>query len=103
MRSWSSCGRRSYRRTQRTSRKSSATSYSRSPTSHESCGIDPESALRAANGKFTRRFRAIEQQLAARGRSLHDATTEELEREWQAVKATEPEGAASRKQEIGDT
>jgi MazG family protein len=55
--------------------------------------IDPESALRAANGKFTRRFRAIEQRLAARGRALHDATPEELEREWQAVKALSPEEA----------
>jgi ATP diphosphatase len=48
--------------------------------------IEPESALRAANGKFTRRFRAIEQRLAARGRSLHEASGDELEREWQAVK-----------------
>lgn len=55
--------------------------------------VDPESALRAANGKFTRRFRAIEQRLAARGRALHDATPEELEREWQAVKALSPEEA----------
>ena len=54
---------------------------------------DPESALRAANGKFTRRFRAIEHRLAARGRALHDATPEELEREWQAVKALSPEEA----------
>ena len=51
--------------------------------------VDPESALRAANGKFTRRFRAIEQRLAMRGRSLHDATPEELEHEWQAVKQEE--------------
>ena len=58
--------------------------------------VDPESALRAANGKFTRRFRAIEQRLAARGRSLHDATPEELEREWQAVKAMQPEEAGDR-------
>ena len=55
--------------------------------------VDPESALRAANGKFTRRFRAIERRLATRGRSLHDATAEELEREWQAVKALSPEEA----------
>ena len=48
--------------------------------------IDPESALRAANNKFTRRFRSVEQRLAAEGQSLHDATTDELEREWQAVK-----------------
>ena len=55
--------------------------------------VDPESALRTANGKFTRRFRAIEQRLAARGRALHDATPEELEREWQAVKALSPDEA----------
>ncbi len=48
--------------------------------------IDPESALRAANAKFTRRFRAVEHRLAERGDSLHDATPEALEREWQAVK-----------------
>ncbi|MDA1092548.1 MAG: nucleoside triphosphate pyrophosphohydrolase [Acidobacteria bacterium] len=48
--------------------------------------IDPESALRAANNKFTRRFRAVEQRLTADGRSLHEATSDELEREWQAVK-----------------
>ena len=65
--------------------------------------VDPESALRAANGKFTRRFRAIEQRLAARGRALHDATPEELEREWQAVKALSPEEAGDRRQEAGDS
>ena len=54
--------------------------------------IDPESALRAANNKFTRRFRAVEQRLTADGRSLHDATSDELEREWQAVKRTSPAG-----------
>ena len=64
--------------------------------------VDPESALRAANGKFTRRFRAIEQRLAARGRSLHDATPEELEREWRAVKALSPEEAGGRSP-TGDT
>ena len=64
--------------------------------------VDPESALRAANGKFTRRFRAIEQRLAARGRSLHDATPEELEREWQAVKRM-PEETGGRRQEAGDS
>ena len=55
--------------------------------------IDPESALRAANGTFPRRFRAIEQRLAARGRALYDATPAELEREWQAVKALSPDEA----------
>ena len=58
--------------------------------------VDPESALRAANGKFTRRFRAIEKRLAARGRSLHEATADELEQEWQAVKQM-PEETADRR------
>ena len=49
--------------------------------------VDPESALRTANAKFTRRFRAVEQRLESRGRTLHDASSEELEREWEAVKS----------------
>jgi MazG family protein len=57
--------------------------------------IDPESALRSANGKFTRRFRAIEHRFAARGRSLHEATAAELEHEWQTVKALPPEETGS--------
>ena len=56
--------------------------------------VDPESALRTANAKFTRRFRAVEQRLESRGRTLHDASPDELEREWQTVKSvystTEP-------------
>ena len=48
--------------------------------------VDPESALRAANVKFTRRFRAVERRLGERGRSLDEATSAELEQEWQAVK-----------------
>ena len=48
--------------------------------------VDPESALRAANAKFTRRFRAVEQRFESRGRTLHDASPDELEREWEAVK-----------------
>ena len=51
--------------------------------------VDPESALRTANTKFTRRFRAVERRLEDRGRSLHDASPDELEREWQAVKAAD--------------
>ncbi|HEY2434261.1 MAG TPA: nucleoside triphosphate pyrophosphohydrolase [Vicinamibacterales bacterium] len=49
-------------------------------------GIDPESALRRANGKFTSRFDALEARLHARGRSVHEASLEEMEREWAAVK-----------------
>ena len=49
-------------------------------------GIEPEAALRRANETFTRRFDAVEQAFAARGRSLQDATLEEMEDEWRRVK-----------------
>ena len=55
-------------------------------------GVDPESALRTANARFTRRFGAVEQRLEDRGRALSDASPGELEREWQAVKAQEAAG-----------
>ena len=51
-------------------------------------GIEPEAALRRANEKFTRRFEALEQAFAGRGRSLQDATLPELEDEWQRLKST---------------
>jgi tetrapyrrole methylase family protein/MazG family protein len=50
-------------------------------------GIEPEAALRRANEKFTRRFDAVEQAFSARGRALSDATLDEMESEWQRVKA----------------
>ena len=49
-------------------------------------GIEPEAALRRANEKFTRRFDSVERAFAARGRSLQDATLQEMEDEWQRVK-----------------
>jgi ATP diphosphatase len=49
-------------------------------------GIDPESALRKANEKFTKRFEALEDNLHAQGRSVHDATLEQMEGEWARVK-----------------
>lgn len=52
-------------------------------------GVEPEDALRATNAKFTRRFRAIEAQLAAEGRSPAESTLEEMDAIWTAVKATE--------------
>ena len=52
-------------------------------------GIEPESALRRANDKFTRRFDALEAAFTARGRPVHDATLEEMEDEWQRVKSSE--------------
>lgn len=50
-------------------------------------GIEPEAALRRANDKFTRRFDAVEAAFASRGRPLADASLEEMEAEWQRVKA----------------
>ncbi len=50
---------------------------------------DPEAALRHANAKFLRRFQAIEARYAAAGLELTEATLEELETAWQAVKADE--------------
>jgi ATP diphosphatase len=49
--------------------------------------IDPETALRATNAKFVRRFAVIEKTLAARGRSAAEASLEEMEAIWQAAKA----------------
>jgi MazG family protein len=51
-------------------------------------GVEPEAALRRATEKFTARFDAVERALLARGRSLNDATLEEMEAEWQAVKSS---------------
>ncbi len=51
--------------------------------------VDPDSALRRANAKFERRFRAIETRLAAAGRTLAEASLEEMEVAWNAAKADE--------------
>jgi nucleoside triphosphate diphosphatase len=51
--------------------------------------VDPEAALRAANHKFTRRFRRIEVLLAADGRSPAQSSLEEMDRLWDRAKAEE--------------
>jgi MazG family protein len=51
--------------------------------------VDPEQALRFASRKFERRFRAVETRLIAGGKSTADASLEEMEAEWQRVKAEE--------------
>ncbi|CAN5158964.1 nucleoside triphosphate pyrophosphohydrolase [soil metagenome] len=53
-------------------------------------GIDPEAALRVANAKFERRFRYIEEILAARGSSPAQSTLEEMDRLWDEAKSREP-------------
>ncbi|RDC75388.1 nucleoside triphosphate pyrophosphohydrolase [Rhodovulum sp. 12E13] len=55
-------------------------------------GVDPEAALRRTNAKFTRRFAAVEDGLAAEGRSPAEATLEEMESHWQAAKRAEHGG-----------
>ena len=52
-------------------------------------GLDPESCLRAANAKFTRRFNAVERSLAEEGQSPADATLDAMEAHWAAVKRLE--------------
>lgn len=54
--------------------------------------IDPEAALRGANAKFTRRFRAIEAALAAQGRRPQDSDLSAMDALWNAAKATERGG-----------
>jgi len=49
-------------------------------------GVDPESALKAANRKFRRRFRHVEQRLRAEGRKPADATLPEMDRLWDEAK-----------------
>ena len=51
--------------------------------------IDPEVALRRANGKFERRFRHIETELGAAGRSPEGATLAEMEALWVEAKLVE--------------
>ena len=57
-------------------------------------GVDPEEALRAANAKFTRRFRAIEAALATDGRTPADSDLEEMDTLWNAAKTREKAHAA---------
>ncbi|MDH3546003.1 MAG: nucleoside triphosphate pyrophosphohydrolase [Gammaproteobacteria bacterium] len=49
-------------------------------------GVDPEQALSAANVKFEERFRDMERQITASGKSLKDYSLEALDLEWRAAK-----------------
>jgi len=51
--------------------------------------VDAESALRAASIKFERRFQSIEDALSTKGRIPADASLEEMEELWIAVKRRE--------------
>lgn len=52
--------------------------------------VDVGAALRQANLKFERRFRAMEAQAARDGQAMAELDLEAQERLWQRVKATEP-------------
>jgi len=59
----------------------------------EETRIEPESALRKANEKFTRRFSAMEARLRVAGRPLSECSLQELEDEWGRVKLAERQPA----------
>jgi ATP diphosphatase len=54
--------------------------------------IDPEASLRAANQKFVRRFRYIEDELARRGSSPARSNLDEMDALWNEAKAHERSG-----------
>jgi ATP diphosphatase len=51
--------------------------------------LDPETCLRHANDKFSRRFNAMEREFETQAKSLAELTLDEMETGWQRVKATE--------------
>jgi ATP diphosphatase len=51
--------------------------------------IDPEIALKKANAKFSRRFRAMEGLARKNGRKFKDLAREEMEAFWDAAKKSE--------------
>ena len=56
------------------------------------CDIDPENALRLANYKFERRFRAVEDLLAKDGLKIEECSLEKMEEKWLEVKILEKPG-----------
>jgi len=52
-------------------------------------GVDPETALKASNRKFRRRFRHVEEGLRAKGRKPADSSLAEMEALWDEAKAQE--------------
>lgn len=52
-------------------------------------GLDAENCLRRATEKFTRRFGKVEAEMRAGGRAVTEASAEDLDRAWEAVKAQE--------------
>ncbi len=53
------------------------------------CNVDPESALRATNARFIRRFKKMEALASARSKALTELSIEELDALWNEVKNAE--------------
>ncbi len=49
-------------------------------------GIEPETALRKANEKFTKRFTAMERAIADEGGRMQALTLDQLDERWQQAK-----------------
>jgi nucleoside triphosphate diphosphatase len=58
-------------------------------------GIDAEDSLRQATDKFTGRFKEMEAEMRAAGRKVSEASVEDLDRAWEAVKTRERESRGS--------
>ena len=59
-------------------------------------GHDPESALKAANRKFRRRFRHVEERLRGAGKKPADSTLAEMDALWDEAKAGSADDAHRR-------
>jgi ATP diphosphatase len=54
-------------------------------------GVDPETVLRATNQKFERRFAFVEREIAAQGKTMEQATLDEMEAAWGRAKTASPD------------
>ena len=57
-------------------------------------GVDPESALKAANRKFRRRFRHVERRMAESGQPMPGSALEVMDGYWEEAKALERKAGA---------
>jgi ATP diphosphatase len=63
-------------------------------------GADPDMALRASNAKFERRFAYIERALESRGRTLDEASLDEMDALWNEAKRNERTRSSGPNQKI---
>ena len=66
-----------------------------------SCAVDAEAALRRANHKFERRFRAVEKEVDLDGRGDELPSLAELEAAWQRIKERERSGPNQSSSDLG--